>query len=68
MMLSVLLLSTKARTGRFLEGKPTSGHGLLCSHKGQQGAANEQASWDVFQGCALDFGRLDAGSCAGFTS
>ena len=43
-------------------------HGLFSSYEGQQGAANGQDSWGVFQGYAQGFGRLNAGSRAGFTS
>ena len=43
-----------------------SDHGLFPSYEGQQGTANGQDSWDVFQACAQGFGRLDAGSRAGF--
>ena len=59
---------SKARTGRFLRKKLISDHGLFSSYEGQQGTANGQDSWGVFQGCAQGFGRLEAGSCAGFTS
>ena len=44
---------SKARTGRFLREKLMSDHGLFSSYEGQQGAANGQYSWDVFQGCWL---------------
>ena len=44
-----------------------SDHGLFSSYEGQQGAANEQDSWGFFRD-AHGFGRLDAGSRAGFTS
>ena len=39
---------------------------FLSSYEGQQGAANGQDSWGLFRD-AQGFGRLDAGSCAGFT-
>ena len=39
------------RTGRFLREKLISDHGLLSSYESQQGAANRQDSWGVFQGC-----------------
>ena len=41
--------------------------GLFSSYKDLQGAANEQDLWGFFRG-AQDFGRLDAGSRAGFSS
>ena len=44
-----------------------SEHDLLMFYEGQQGAANGQVSWDFFRD-AQGFGRLDAGSRAGFTS
>ena len=47
--------------------KLISGHGLFSSYDGQQGAANGQDLWSFFKG-AQDFGRLDAGLRAGFTS
>ena len=43
-----------------------SDHGLFSSYEGQQGAANGQDSWGFFRD-ARGFGRLDAGSRAGFT-
>ena len=39
---------------------------MFSSYEGQQGAVNGQDSWGVFQGCTGL--RMDAGSCAGFTS
>ena len=45
-----------------------SDYGLFSSYESQQGAANGQDSWGVFQGYTQVFGRLDAGSCSGFTS
>ena len=42
-------------------------HGHFSSYEGQQGAANGQDSWGFFKD-AQGFGRLDAGSRAGFTS
>ena len=42
-------------------------HGLFSSYEDQQGAANAQDSWGSFRD-AQGFGRLDAGSRAGFTS
>ena len=45
-----------------------SDHGPVPSHEGQQGAATGEDSCDVFQGYAQDFGPLDAGSRADFTS
>ena len=44
-----------------------SEHGLFPSLRGLQGAANGQDSWDFFKD-AQGFGRLGAGSRAGFTS
>ena len=44
-----------------------SDHDLFSSYLGQQGAVNGQDSWGFFRD-AQDFGRLDAGSRAGFTS
>ena len=44
-----------------------SGCGLFSSYEGEQGAANGQDSWGFFRD-AKGFGRLDAGSRAGFTS
>ena len=42
--------ASKARTRKFLREKLISNHGLFSSHEGQQGAANGQDSWVVFQG------------------
>ena len=56
-----------ARTGRLLREKLVSGHGLFSSYEDQQGAANGQDSWDFFRD-AQGFGRMDAGSRAGFIS
>ena len=58
---------SKARTGRFLGEKLISDHGYFSSYEGQQGAANGQDSWGFFRD-AQGFGRLAAGSRAGFTS
>ena len=44
-----------------------SDHGLFSSYEAQQGGANGQDSWGFFRD-AQGFGRLDAGSRAGFTS
>ena len=44
-----------------------SDHGIFSSYEDQQGAANGQDSWDFFRD-TQGFGRLDAGSRAGFTS
>ena len=44
-----------------------SDHGHFSSYEGLQGAANGQDSWGFFKD-AQGFGRLDADSCAGFTS
>ena len=45
----------------------TSDHGLFSSYEDRQGAANGQDLWGLFRD-AQGFGRLDAGSRAGFTS
>ena len=66
-MLNPLCARNKARTGMFLREKLTSNRGLFSFYEGQQGAANGQDSWGVFQGCT-GLERLDAGSRAGFTS
>ena len=57
----------KARTGRFLRENLISDYGLFSSYEDQHGAANGQDSWGFFRD-AQGFGRLDAGSRAGFTS
>ena len=57
----------KARNRGFLREKLISDHGLFSSYGGRQGAANGQDSWGFFRD-AQGFGRLDAGSRAGFTS
>ena len=44
-----------------------SDHDLFSSYEDQQETANGQDSWGFIRG-ALGFGRLDAGSRAGFTS
>ena len=56
-----------ARTGTFLREKLMSDHGLFYSYEGLEGAANGQDSWGFCRN-AQGFGRLDAGSHAGFTS
>ena len=58
---------SKAPTGGFLREKLFSDHGLFSSNHTQQGATNGQDFCAFFQGCT-GFGRLDAGSRAGFTS
>ena len=58
---------SKSQIGRFLREKLISDHGLFSSYEGHQGAANGQDSWGFFRD-AQGFGRLDAGSRAGFTS
>ena len=58
---------SKARTGRFLREKLIPDYGLFSSYEGRQGAANGQDSGGFFRD-AQGFGRLDAGSRAGFTS
>ena len=50
-MLSPCARESKARTGRFLIENLISDHGLLSSSEDQQGTANGQDSWGVFQGC-----------------
>ena len=49
------------------EGKLISGHGLFSSYEGRQGAAYGQDLRGFFRD-VQGFGRLDAGSSAGFTS
>ena len=44
-----------------------SDYDIFSSYEGQQEAANGQESWGFFRD-AQGFGRLDAGSRAGFTS
>ena len=58
-MLNPCARESKARTGRFLRKKLISDHGLFSSYEGQQGTANGQDSWGVFQGCT---GLWTAGS------
>ena len=61
---------SKARSGRsirLLSAKLISDHGMFSSNESQQEAADRQDSWGVF-GNAQDFRKLDADSCAGFTS
>ena len=58
-------LESKARTGRFLRGKLISNHVLFSSYESQEGAANGKDSRSVFRD-DYSFGRLDAGSRAGF--
>ena len=59
---------SKARTGRFLWEKLMSEYVFFSSsYGGRQGAVNGQDSWGFFKD-AQGFGRLDAGSRAGFTS
>ena len=50
-MLNPCARESKARTGRFLRQKLISDHGLFSSYEGQQGVANGQDSWGIFQGC-----------------
>ena len=66
-MLNPCARESKARTGRFLREKLISDHGLSSSYEGQQRAANVQDSLGFFRD-ARGFGRLNAGSRAGFTS
>ena len=58
---------SKARTGRFLREKWTPDQGFFSSYKDQQEVANGQDSWG-FSRNVHGFGRLNAGSRAGFTS
>ena len=58
---------SKARTGRFLREKLMSDYGHFSYYEGQQGATIGQDSWCFFRD-AQGFGRLDAGSRAGFPS
>ena len=66
-MLNPCARESKARTGRFLREKLISDRGLFSSYEGQQGAANGQELWGFFRD-TQGFGRLDAGSRAGFTT
>ena len=66
-MLNPCARESKARTGRFLREKLISYYGLFSSYEGRQGAANGQDLWGFFRD-TQGFGRLDAGSRAGFTS
>ena len=65
-MLNPCARESKAPTGRVLREKLISDHGLFSSYDGRQGVANGQDSWGFFRD-AQGFGRLDAGSRAGFT-
>ena len=58
---------SKTQNGRFLREKLISHHGLFSYHEGQQGEVNRQDLCGVFRDMQ-GFGRLDAGSCAGFTT
>ena len=53
--------------GRFLREKLISEHGHFSSHEGHKEPANGQDSWGFFKD-AQGFGRMDAGSCVGFSS
>ena len=53
----------KARTGRLLQEKLISYHGLFSCYEGRLGGANGQDSWGFFRD-AQGFGLLDAGSRA----
>ena len=66
-MLNPCARESKVRTGRFLKEKLIFDHGLFSSYEGRQEAANGKESWGFCRD-AQGFGRLDAGSCAGFTS
>ena len=57
---------SKVRIERLLRENAISDYGLFSSYKGKQGAVNGQDG--AFFRDALGFGRLDAGSRAGFTS
>ena len=59
--------SAEGANGEVSKGKLISDHSRFSSCEGRQGAANGQESWAFFRD-AQDFGRLDAGSRAGFTS
>ena len=50
-MLNPCTRASKGQTGRFLEEKLISDHGLCSSYEGQPGAANGQGPWGVLQGC-----------------
>ena len=50
-MLGACARESKPLIGRFLKEKLMSDHVLFSSHEGQQGAANGQDSWGLFQGC-----------------
>ena len=58
---------SKARTGRFLKGKTDLWPRSFFFLRGPHGAANGQDSWGFFKD-TQGFGRLDAGSRAGFAS
>ena len=67
-MLNPCARESKARARGFVRGKLISDHGLSSSYESQQGAADGQDSWSVFQGCTWLFGRrVDAGPRASFT-
>ena len=66
-MLNPCARESKARTGRFLREKLISDDGLFSSYEGYEGAAYGQDWWAFFRD-VQGFGRLDAGSRAGFTS
>ena len=61
-----LCAGSKARTGRFLREKLISDQSLFSSFQGQERAPNGHDLWGFFKD-AQGFGRLDAGSCTGFT-
>ena len=50
-MLNPCARELKARTGRFLREKLISDHGLFSFYEDQQGTANGQDNWGVFQEC-----------------
>ena len=59
--------NTWREPGGLFHLKLISDHGRFSFYEGQQGAANGQDSWGFFRD-VQSFGRLDAGSRAGFTS
>ena len=50
-VLNACTRESKGLTRGFLGEKLISDHGLCSSYESQQGAANGQDSWGVFQGC-----------------
>ena len=66
-MLNPYARESKARTGRFLSEKLISDHGLFSLYEGRQGAVIGKDLRGFFRN-DQGFERLDAGSCADFTS